>query len=154
MGDEVVPVDALAGQVGAPALQEGGESNRGASQGLLTICLSVGRLVGASLTGGIAAGAAIAADGYRSAMLVIAVFGGRTYGAAIPAAWVVMWLLLAALEGRWLRAPRRSCRAAAAPTGDRSATPSENAPAPTAHTPAGRRRTPPTAPDPPSAAPS
>jgi hypothetical protein len=34
----------------------------------------------------------------------IAIFGGRTYGAAIPAAWVVMWLLLAVLEGRWLRA--------------------------------------------------
>ncbi len=36
---------------------------------------------------------------------IIALFGGGTYGAAIPAAWVVMWLLLAALEGRWLRAP-------------------------------------------------
>jgi rhodanese-related sulfurtransferase len=29
----------------------------------------------------------------------------RTYGTAIPASWIVMWLLLAALEGRWLRAP-------------------------------------------------
>jgi hypothetical protein len=42
---------------------------------------------------------------------IIAIFGGRTYGAAIPASWIVMWLLLAALEGRWLRAPlRRSWR--------------------------------------------
>lgn len=35
----------------------------------------------------------------------------RPYGTAIPAAWVAMWLLLAALDGRWLRAPaRRSWR--------------------------------------------
>ena len=27
------------------------------------------------------------------------------YGAAIPAAWLVLWLLLAVLDGRWLRAP-------------------------------------------------
>ena len=33
-------------------------------------------------------------------------------GVAIPIAWVVMWLLMAVLEGRWLRAPRvRSWRA-------------------------------------------
>jgi hypothetical protein len=31
----------------------------------------------------------------------------RTYGAAIPGAWVLMWLMLAALDGRWLRAPNR-----------------------------------------------
>jgi hypothetical protein len=31
----------------------------------------------------------------------------RTYGTAIPGASVIMWLLLAALEGRWLRAPDR-----------------------------------------------
>lgn len=36
---------------------------------------------------------------------LIAIFGGRTYGAAIPAAWVGMWLLVAILDGRWLRAP-------------------------------------------------
>jgi hypothetical protein len=38
---------------------------------------------------------------------LIAIFGGRTYGAAIPAAWVGMWLLVALLDGRWLRAPER-----------------------------------------------
>ncbi len=32
---------------------------------------------------------------------------GRTYGAAIPAAWVTTWLLLAMLDGRWLRAGAR-----------------------------------------------
>ena len=47
--------------------------------------------------------------------VILGVSGGRTYGASIPAAWVVMWLLLAALEGRWLRAPeRRSWREIAA----------------------------------------
>lgn len=38
---------------------------------------------------------------------LIAIFGGRTYGAAIPASWVAMWLLVALLDGRWLRAPER-----------------------------------------------
>ena len=70
----------LASLLGAPlryaALEEGGEGGRGASQGLLTICLSVGRLFGASMTGGIAATAAVAVAGYRSSMLVIAVAGG------------------------------------------------------------------------------
>jgi len=36
---------------------------------------------------------------------IVALIDGSTYGAAIPAAWVVLWLLLAALDGRWLRAP-------------------------------------------------
>jgi len=69
----------LASLLGAPlrfaALEEGGESARGASQGLLTVCLSIGRLFGASMTGGIAAGASVAALGYRRSMLVIAVAG-------------------------------------------------------------------------------
>jgi MFS family permease len=67
----------LASVLGAPlryvALREGGDSGRGASQGLLTICLSSGRLFGASLTGGMAASTAVAATGYRRAMLLIAI---------------------------------------------------------------------------------
>jgi MFS family permease len=67
----------LSSLLGAPlryaALEEGGESERGASQGLLTVCLSMGRLFGASVTGGVAAGAASTVLGYRRAMLVIAV---------------------------------------------------------------------------------
>ena len=67
----------LASLLGAPlryvALEEGGHENRGASQGLLTVCLSTGRLFGASLTGGIAAAAAVAVSGYRQAMLVFAI---------------------------------------------------------------------------------
>lgn len=69
----------LASLLGAPlrfaALEEGGAARRGASQGLLTICVSTGRLFGASLTGGIAAGASGAVTGYRRAMLIIAMAG-------------------------------------------------------------------------------
>lgn len=39
--------------------------------------------------------------------LLVALFDRRTYGTAIPAAWVGMWLIVALLDGRWLRAPRR-----------------------------------------------
>src|SRR6476660_8272986 len=50
-------------------------------------------------------GAALsAASGY---ILLVAVVDRRTYGSAIPAAWVITWLILAALDGRWLRAPAR-----------------------------------------------
>jgi hypothetical protein len=44
--------------------------------------------------------------GALSYYLLVAVMDGRTYGTAIPGAWVIMWLLLATLDGRWLRAPR------------------------------------------------
>jgi hypothetical protein len=39
--------------------------------------------------------------------LLIALVDRRTYGAAIPLSWVAMWLLVALLDGRWLRAPNR-----------------------------------------------
>jgi hypothetical protein len=46
---------------------------------------------------------------------IVALTNGSAYGAAIPASWVVMWLLMAVLEGRWLRAPEcRSWREIAA----------------------------------------
>jgi MFS family permease len=65
----------LSSLLGAPlrfvALEEGGESERGASQGLITVCVSTGRLFGASVTGGIAAAAGAALAGYREAMLLI-----------------------------------------------------------------------------------
>jgi hypothetical protein len=38
--------------------------------------------------------------------VLVALVDRRTYGSAIPASWVIMWLILAALEGRWLRAPQ------------------------------------------------
>lgn len=39
--------------------------------------------------------------------LLVALVDRRTYGTAIPAAWVSMWLLIALLDGWWLREPRR-----------------------------------------------
>jgi hypothetical protein len=39
--------------------------------------------------------------------LLVALVDRRTYGTAIPASWVAMWLLVATLDGRWLRAPER-----------------------------------------------
>ena len=39
--------------------------------------------------------------------LLVATFDRRTYGTAIPAAWVGTWLVVALLDGRWLRAPAR-----------------------------------------------
>ena len=39
--------------------------------------------------------------------LLFALVDRRTYGMAIPASWVAMWLLVALLDGRWLRSPRR-----------------------------------------------
>jgi hypothetical protein len=39
--------------------------------------------------------------------VLVALVDRRTYGTAIPASWVGMWLLVAVLDGRWLRAPRR-----------------------------------------------
>ena len=39
--------------------------------------------------------------------VLVALVDRRTYGAAIPASWVAMWLLVAVLDGRWLRAPQR-----------------------------------------------
>jgi hypothetical protein len=39
--------------------------------------------------------------------VLIALVDRRTYGAAIPLSWVGMWLLVALLDGRWLRAPER-----------------------------------------------
>jgi hypothetical protein len=39
--------------------------------------------------------------------VLVALVDRRTYGTAIPAAWVGMWLLVAVLDGRWLRAPQR-----------------------------------------------
>ena len=67
----------LASLLGAPlrfvALEAGGTHSRGASQGLLTVFLSSGRLIGASVIGGVAAAADAGPVGYRRAMLLIAV---------------------------------------------------------------------------------
>ena len=52
-------------------------------------------------------GAVAGVGGALAYHVFILVVDDRPYGAAIPAAWVVLWLLLAVLDGRWLRAPER-----------------------------------------------
>jgi EmrB/QacA subfamily drug resistance transporter len=69
----------LSGLLGAPLryvfIQEAGEERRGAGQGLLTLCLSVGQLVGGAAVGAIAAASAVGlVHGYQDAMLAVAAF--------------------------------------------------------------------------------
>jgi rhodanese-related sulfurtransferase len=74
---------------------------------LLTV---VGAVLGAAsgrVVKGLPIGALAGMGGAASYYLLIAIVDRRTYGPAIPLAWVMMWLILAALEGRWLRAPQR-----------------------------------------------
>ena len=69
---------------------------------------AVGGVLGASaghVVKGLPIGTLAGVGGALAYYAIVALIGGSTYGAAIPAAWVVMWLLLAALDGRWLRAP-------------------------------------------------
>ena len=54
---------------------------------------------------GLPIGAIAGLGGALSYYVLVAIMDRRTYGTAIPAAWVIMWFILAALEGRWLRAP-------------------------------------------------
>jgi MFS family permease len=82
----------MAGLLGAPlryiTLQEAGTDRRGAGQGLLTLFLNVGQLVGAAVIGGVAGSSADALGGYRHALL------------AVAAACVVALVLSSALRGR------------------------------------------------------
>ena len=71
---------------------------------------AVGGALGAAsgrLAKGLPLGALAGLGGAFSYYVLIVVLDSRPYGPAIPGAWVIMWLLLAALEGRWLRAPHR-----------------------------------------------
>lgn len=58
-------------------------------------------------TKGMPIGTIAGIGGALSYYALVAVMDPRTYGTAIPGAWIIMWLILAALEGRWLRAPDR-----------------------------------------------
>lgn len=62
--------------LGAPlryiVLQEAGENRRGAGQGLLTLCVSIGQLVGAAVVGGVVGSASAALPGYRLSLLTVA----------------------------------------------------------------------------------
>lgn len=67
----------LSGLLGAPlryiTLQEAGESRRGAGQGLLTLFLSVGQLVGSAVIGGVVGSNTNELGGYRHALLTVAI---------------------------------------------------------------------------------
>jgi EmrB/QacA subfamily drug resistance transporter len=82
----------LSGLLGAPlryiTLEAAGSERRAAGQGLLTVFLSVGQLVGAALIGGVVASSATELAGYRQALL------------AVAAGCVVALMLSAALRGR------------------------------------------------------
>ena len=56
---------------------------------------------------GLPIGAIAGIAGALSYYALVAVMDSRTYGTAIPGAWIIMWLILAALEGRYLKAPQR-----------------------------------------------
>jgi hypothetical protein len=64
--------------------------------------LDAGRLVR-----GLPIGALSGVGGALIYYLLVALVDRRTYGTAIPAAWFGMWLIVALLDGRWLRAPDR-----------------------------------------------
>jgi hypothetical protein len=72
---------------------------------LLTV---VGGALGA-LTGkllkGLPIGAIAGIGGALSYYLIASMIDRRPYGVGIPAAWVTLWLFIAVLDGRWLRAP-------------------------------------------------
>jgi MFS family permease len=76
----------LAGLLGAPlrfvALEEAGEAHRGASQGLLTVFLSTGRMIGAAVIGGVVTTGASQLEGFRHALAVLA---GVALAAALAA---------------------------------------------------------------------
>ena len=66
---------------------------------------------------GLPIGAIAGVSGAAIYSLLVVVMDPRPYGSAIPTSWVSMWLILAALDGRWLRAPDRRNWAAIAGRG-------------------------------------
>lgn len=74
---------------------------------LTSVGLVLGVVRGRALKG-LPIGAIAGLGGALAYYLLIATMDRRPYGTAIPAAWVMMWLLLAALDGRWLRVPARA----------------------------------------------
>jgi hypothetical protein len=73
---------------------------------LLTVVGAVLGAAGGGILKGLPVGTLAGIGGAATYFVLVAVMDRRTYGSAIPAAWVIMWLILAALEGRWLRAPK------------------------------------------------
>jgi len=56
---------------------------------------------------GLPIGALAGVGGALTYYLLVALVDRRTYGLAIPASWFALWLIVAVLDGRWLRAPNR-----------------------------------------------
>jgi rhodanese-related sulfurtransferase len=70
------------------------------------VLMAVGGALGAAsghFVRGLPVGAIAGVAGAVTYYIIVALFGGGTYGAAIPAAWVLTWIYLAALDGRWIR---------------------------------------------------
>jgi MFS family permease len=82
----------MSGLLGAPlryiTLEAAGADRRAAGQGLLSLSLSIGQLVGAALIGGVAASNVTELGGYRQALL------------AVAAGCALALMLSAALRGR------------------------------------------------------
>jgi len=74
---------------------------------LLTVVGAVLGFDAGRIVRGLPIGALAGVGGALTYYLLIAVMDKRTYGPAIPASWVALWFILAALDGRWLRAPNR-----------------------------------------------
>ena len=73
---------------------------------LSAVGVVLGMAVGRPLKG-LPIGTLAGIGGALTYYLLILILDRRTYGTAIPVSWVIMWLMLAALDGRWLRAPNR-----------------------------------------------
>jgi EmrB/QacA subfamily drug resistance transporter len=73
----------LAALLGAPlryvVLNEARPEQRGVAQGLLTVVLSVGQLIGAALVGAVAASRGNGAAGYKEGFLVVSIIMGLTF---------------------------------------------------------------------------
>ena len=74
---------------------------------LLTVVGAVLGFDAGKVVKGLPIGAVAGVGGALIYYLLVALVDRRTYGAAIPASWVGMWLLVALFDGRWLRAPQR-----------------------------------------------
>ena len=74
---------------------------------LLTAVGAVLGLDAGRVVKGLPIGAIAGVGGALTYYLLVALVDRRTYGMAIPASWVAMWLLVALLDCRWLRAPQR-----------------------------------------------
>jgi hypothetical protein len=74
---------------------------------LLTAVGAVLGLHAGRVVKGLPIGALAGIGGALTYYLLVALVDRRTYGSAIPASWVALWLIVAVLDGRWLRASER-----------------------------------------------